>query len=722
MEEAKLRRALGALREAATRSLRELRDKDVEGQQERLHALRSKLAEQQGKAMSELEPTATTRDAEGNAASVSDEPARSMQDVATSTEDGGPLGLPESRTALEVLYTSVRDMLRDVSRAMREMRLTETDQGQDDFADELASNDGLVLDEDSFKVERTVMRMITAVASLKKDVVTGFEMSAREMRSLELRAAKLETQGRELQTEREALRREVEEKQRELRRQVAELDSTRARLESRHAEEEEARRAGGSGEEEARSTDELHSQLEIDAGESQRQGKGGIIRLREMLLLPSSSKLLPTGYRGEDLRSTLNIIRRISVDKALSDSLSSLSGFESFLPLPEFVYLWFGSNAPSQVSNARTRADGDCFKFLESLKRLLPEHPEVANFHFLLDACSADEVAYYMLARKTLLGVAVSPRTSLEVSKQLAVQACDWLIMRHADDAHAESVREEMKREVLEGAEQASETLEPFAFLGSLLMLYKEEKREVRRMLKLLFDAGKGLRHFSEMHKLRGMLQSIDPDITDDDVVLVYRQARALVEDEDNASLTFRSIWLVVERCGLLIRRQLIGLRCQPELLLLPRLRRKAPSVASIWLTVKPHVRSLIAKLCSSSFAVERQWGRMAEQQATFLEQLEGTEREGSLLIDSLRRLLATVLLWHSLQKEIHAHEAVATAEAELHNLAVLVMNRSRIDEPKCSFVYNLVGAAGDQDSHFPDISANLTPVKLAPRSRTSMY
>ncbi|EKX32270.1 hypothetical protein GUITHDRAFT_121562 [Guillardia theta CCMP2712] len=645
-----------------------------------------------------------------------------MQDASTCTHEDPPDD--ETRRILKKVLTSLRSLPAHLSSVAGRMHVTEM-QGDDACADMQEEEATL----EDFDVNTIVGRLLEAVETVRGEVTKRVGEVVRELRGMEEKTSQMEQDRHHLILDRDRMRRKSEEIEIEMQRKVAEAESAREMAErGREAAENERTRGRGSrGDASEQVAPEPHqTELEEETEETLGYRRGGLTRLKDMLLLPSSSKPNSAGYRGEDLRNTLSVIRKISVDKGLCDAMPGIAGPEASLPLAEFVYLWFGSNAEASrlSSHPRTRADAECFKFLESLVRLQQEHPEVANFHYLLNSCTSDEVAYYMLARKVLLGASVSARTWLEVSKPVVAQACDLLIMRHAENSYAETVREEMKREILREADQTSETLEPFAFLGSLLMLYKEEKKEVRKMLKLLFDAGKGMRHFSELHKLRGMLQSIEPEVQDEEVVQVYQHVRSLMEEDEGQPISFHKLWLVVERCGLLIRRQLIGVRSEPDISLLPRLKRKSASVASTWSAVKPHVHSMVLKLRKSNLAIERRWGRMGEEQVKQLEQLEGTEREGSHLVDNLRRLLANLILWHSMQKEIHADRAVTTADAELHNLALLVMHRSRMDERSSSFVANYLGEPPpDPDSHFPDIStAPLTPVKLAPRSRTSMY
>ena len=746
MEEEKLKRALGALREVARRRLEEereeaelvaqLRDElrakeeTILASAERLRDMEAKLEEKEANEI-RMEETIQSllRKLNGEAGSEDGDQqnrrelvgGQEMQDASTCTHEDPPDD--ETPRLLKRALTSLQSLPAHLSSVAGQMDVTEM-QGGDACADMQEEEATL----EDFDVNTIVGRLLEAVETLRGEVTKRVGEVVRELRGMEEKTSQMEQDRHHLILDRDRMRRRSEEIEIEMQHKVAEAESAREMAErGREAAENERTRGRGSGGDASQQVAPEPHQTELEeTEETPGYRRGGLTRLKDMLLLPSSSIPNSAGYRGEDLRNTLSVIRKISVDKGLCDAMSGMAGPEASLPLAEFVYLWFGSNAEASrlSSHPRTRADAECFKFLESLVRLQQEHPEVANFHYLLNSCTSDEVAYYMLARKVLLGASVSSRTWLEVSKLVVAQACNLLIMRHAENSYAETVREEMKREILREADQTSETLEPFAFLGSLLMLYKEEKKEVRKMLKLLFDAGKGMRHFSELHKLRGMLQSIEPEVQDEEVVRVYQHVRNLMDEDEGQPISFHKLWLVVERCGLLIRRQLIGVRSEPDLSLLPRLKRKSASVSSTWSAVKPHVHSMVLKLRKSNLAIERRWGRMGEEQVKQLEQLEGTEREGSHLVDNLRRLLANLMLWHSMQKEIHADKAVATADAELHNLALLVMHRSRMDERSSSFVANYLGEPPpDPDSHFPDIStAPLTPVKLAPRSRTSMY
>ena len=106
----------------------------------------------------------------------------------------------------------------------------------------------------------------------------------------------------------------------------------------------------------------------------------GVDRLRQMLLdnrPPPATSLLES----EEIRALLVTVRQVCVDKALSDTCLGPS-HSQFLPLPEYLYVWFGNRlgqagvdarAPSE-SKSRAAADGECARFLFKLQGLQCRH------------------------------------------------------------------------------------------------------------------------------------------------------------------------------------------------------------------------------------------------------------------------------------------------------------------------------------------------------------
>lgn len=255
-----------------------------------------------------------------------------------------------------------------------------------------------------------------------------------------------------------------------------------------------------------------------------------------------------------------------------------------------YTYAWFGNRrAAARHSGAhvksRAAADGECARFLHRLTSLQSKHTELATFYMLLDSCEVDEVAYYMHARRVLVGLNGSKQMRIEVAMPLAVKACKALIMRHAHDAHADNVRTDLTRTLLssKSTQTASGGVDSGALLASLLAVYKEEKLQVRAMLEVLHTAGASLSDYPAIHKLRAMLQSVDPTVTDHAVLDIYLRCSIVDHSRNTAPATaasragsglscidslqehprvvvFGMLWVVVQRHGFMVNRQRIGM------------------------------------------------------------------------------------------------------------------------------------------------------------------
>jgi len=201
----------------------------------------------------------------------------------------------------------------------------------------------------------------------------------------------------------------------------------------------------------------------------------------------------------------------------------------------------------------------------------------------LLDSCEVDEVAYYMHARRVLVGLKGSKQLRIEVAMPLAVKACKVLIMRHAHDAHADNVRTDLTRTLLssKSTQTASGRVDSGVLLASLLAVYKEEKLQVRGMLQVLHTAGASLADYPAIHKLRAMLQSVDPTVTDHAVLDIYQRCSIVDHSRNTARATaasraglscidsiqehprvvvFGMLWVVLQRHGFMVNRQRIGM------------------------------------------------------------------------------------------------------------------------------------------------------------------
>ena len=419
----------------------------------------------------------------------------------------------------------------------------------------------------------------------------------------------------------------------------------------------------------------------------------GIARLRHMLLdyrAPPASSLLET----DEIRSLLQIVRRVCVDKALTDSSMEPSSAQ-WLQFPEFLYAWFG-NRPAlgtrhQTSELRSRAaaDGDCARFLHRLGRLHNKHRELATFRTLLNSCEVDEVSYYMHARRVLLGVNHSSQLNIEVDRATAIKACKVLIMRHAEDAHADTVRADMTKSLLSSISTSTTTgaMDSAALLTGLLSVYKEEKQQLRTMLEVLHKAGTNLRDYPAIHKVRAMLHSVDPTASDYEVLDIYQRCNIVDNSQlpsgDPESLRivpFGMLWIVLQRHGFMVKRQRIGMQYQPDVLQeSPALAQCTADALASWLTVKPYVRTLVNKAQASEYECERLWSRHAKYLIKGIDAASQTKKgiTGAAVLFRLKRLLTSAFMAQSLRYEIifPPHNLSSTVE-ELTLMATVIKQR----------------------------------------------
>ena len=404
----------------------------------------------------------------------------------------------------------------------------------------------------------------------------------------------------------------------------------------------------------------------------------GIARLRQMLLdnrPPPATSLLES----EEIRALLVTVRQLCVDKALSDTCLGPS-HSQFLPLPEYLYVWFGNRlgqagvdarAPSE-SKSRAAADGGCARFLHKLQGLQGRHPEIAMFLLLLDACEVDEVSYFMHARRVLVGLQRGPQLKIEVPLATAEKTCNLLIMRHADDTHALRLKTEVTQRLLNSPSvlTASGGVDASVLLAGLLAVYKEEKQQLREMLQVLHKAGSNLEGFPAIHKVRAMLQSVDPTVSEEDVLDIYQ--RASVADtaqrvplicsdrgdsgDPSRTVPFALLWHVLQRHGFLIKRQRIGTHFQPDFLHeSPAISRCVSEARAAWLSAKPAVTSLVRKAEKSDFECDRLWARHARQLIEGLEAAAQDEliSKGTEVMFRLKRLLTSTFSAQSMRREI---------------------------------------------------------------------
>lgn len=437
----------------------------------------------------------------------------------------------------------------------------------------------------------------------------------------------------------------------------------------------------------------------------------GIDKLRGMLLdfrAPQSKSAL----ENDEIRDLLATVRCICVDKALADS-SMEPSCAHWLPLPEYVYAWFGNrgaairNHGSSVAKSRVVADGECSRFLHRLVQLQRKHRELATFHTLLDSCESDEVSYYVHARRVLVGLNRSSQLSIEVSRSIAQKACALLIMRHAEDVHAEKIKFEMAQSLLssESISTASGRVDSAALLAGLLAVYKEEKQQLRSMLEVLHNAGDNLQNYPAIHKVRAMLHSINPDASDYDVLAIYQRCSLArdsrisiceergvegkdagdVLEESGPVVPFGLLWLAMQRHGFMVTRQRIGLQFQPDTLHEPEtVARSSADALATWLIVKPNVRSLVKKAEGSAFECERLW---AQHAAHLIQRVEKASklRDGQLGMDlafGLKRLLTSTFSALSMRMDTTFPPAnIAPMMEELNVMANAVKQRDLLQD-----------------------------------------
>ena len=403
----------------------------------------------------------------------------------------------------------------------------------------------------------------------------------------------------------------------------------------------------------------------------------GIDKLKGMLLefrVPQSKSAL----ENDEIRDLLETVRCICVDKALADS-SMEPSCAHWLPLPEYIYAWFG-NRPAGTRNlsihtekSRVVADGECARFLHRLLQLQRKHRELATFCTLLDSCESDEVSYYAHARRVLVGLNRSSQLSIEVSRAMAQKACSVLIMRHADDVHAEKVKLDMTQSLLssKSISAASGRVDSAALLAGLLAIYKEEKQQLRSMLEVLHNAGDNLQSYPAIHKVRAMLHSINPDASDYEVLAIYQRCSlagdsrvSVVAEGKDAGVTAESgpvvpfglLWLAMQRHGFMVTRQRIGLQFQPDILHESEIASQCSAGAlATWLTVKPNVRSLVKKAEGSACECERLWAQHAKQLIQGVEKASKM-KDGKICMDlafRLERLLTSTFSAQSMRMDI---------------------------------------------------------------------
>jgi hypothetical protein len=409
----------------------------------------------------------------------------------------------------------------------------------------------------------------------------------------------------------------------------------------------------------------------------------GVQKLKGMLLdfRPPQAK---SALENDEIRNLLETVRCICVDKSLADSSMEPSSTH-WLSFPEYIYAWFGSRAAGKGNNHQTNAaksrlsaDGECARFLHRLTQLRRKHRELATFYTLLDSCESDEVSYYVHARRVLVGLDRSYQLSIEVSPVIAQRACAVLIMRHAEDAHAEKVKIGMTQSLLssESILTASGGVDSAALLAGLLAVYKEEKQQLRSMLEILHNAGDNLQNYPAIHKVRAMLHSINPNASDHEVIAIYQRCsiagdsrRSISGDhvefgkdvggvsaETSPTVSFGLMWLVMQRHGFMIVRQRIGLQFQPDVIDGPATALQCSGNAfSTWLIVKPNVRSLVKKAEGSECECERLWAKNAKQLIQGIEDAAKT-KQSTMEMDlafRLKRLLTSTFSAQSMRMDI---------------------------------------------------------------------
>jgi hypothetical protein len=471
----------------------------------------------------------------------------------------------------------------------------------------------------------------------------------------------------------------------------------------------------------------------------------GVSRLRQMLLdnRPSpATSLLET----DEVRALLQTVRRICVDKALADLSIEASGTLG-LQFPEYLYAWFGNqpcgavqHSAAEVKN-RAAADGECARFLHRVTRFQSKHRELATFFTLVDSCELDEVSYYMHARRVLVGLNCSSQLSIEVPMTTAVRACSVMIMRHAKDAHAQKVRTDMTKSLLSSKSilTASGGVDTAALLAGLLAVYKEEKTQLRRMMQVLHKAGANLRDYPAIHKLRAMLQSVDPEVSDYEVLDIYQRCsiadntRKPSAGDVGAQLTdsgsseeperivpFGMLWVVLQRHGFLVKRQRICSHYQPDVLMeSPGLVQCSKAVLASWLTVKPYVRSLVKKAEGSEFECERLWAQEARQLVNGIEDASQIDKDkiGPQVIFRLKRLLTSTFCAQSLRNDITFPPSNLRLTAEELNLMASVVKQRDLMADAClrsSVVATAGGAKGRAATSLNKKTANAVSTVMA--------
>lgn len=327
-------------------------------------------------------------------------------------------------------------------------------------------------------------------------------------------------------------------------------------------------------------------------------------------------------------------------------------------------------------------------RFLDALERLHPKSRELAMFGEVLDACEADEVAYFVQARRALLPPAESSEVAPLLSLEAARRGCEALIMRQASDVHARRVRTSVTERLLakpgvlvRGGAPVEEParVDGAALLGELMRVQREEKRELCRMLQQLHATGAGLPGFPEVHRLRAVLQAVEPDVSDAELLEIFQRASVAAphpvpEAPGRAPLRtvpFANLWAALQRHGFLARRQRLGALSAPGegsgggAAAGPRERDAAAAVAEIWMALHSQARALVGRLARSPLQAHRDAAARA-----------------AALVDVVQESASVAAAAPHLVSAPHPRRSAAATLGEFPPAWVRVQLRAQVDAP----------------------------------------
>jgi hypothetical protein len=193
----------------------------------------------------------------------------------------------------------------------------------------------------------------------------------------------------------------------------------------------------------------------------------------------------------------------------------------------------------------------------------------------------------------------------MEVSIDLAHECCMDMVMRHAHDEHAKTVRASVSNAIVHKhgvVLRQGWTCDLDGLLTSLLAVYREEKGQAMEVLSTLWaSSGKsvayGMGSGSELpaaQRVSAVLRSIDPSTTEAPAMHAYMRSRTHPRKRDASereqAVSLKLLWAAIQREGFLVRRQRLT---APTFLGAhdPQTRKISEGGINLWMSLRPSVQ-----------------------------------------------------------------------------------------------------------------------------------